>query len=663
MNNEKNGLPRPVCTIVIPLYNYADKVERAIRSVMAQTITNFECMIVDDGSSDRPENVVPNIIANDRRFHFIQKPNGGVATARNAGVEAGTGKYICCLDADDALAPLFLEACVTYLEDHPEFDIAYTGLYYYKPDGVEGLSPWPGECVYDEALERKNQIPTCNVMRRSLWEKLGGQRQRYAPDGAGEEDAEMWIRCFAYGARAKKVTTAGLFLYSWQTGRVSGNSRHRMTDYLAWHPWSRDGKYPFPATFTPNNFSHPVRQYDEPLISVIIPVGPGHGKDILNALDSLDAQDFRRWEAVVIWDTDEDPAYILRTFPHIVFLDFRAGSPHGAGFARNRGVESSRAPLLLYLDADDWLTPDALSTLFSAWEKTGNAIYSDYIGKAIIDEEYAKKMEMEGRLLDFDQKTKVGTIAFKSADYDCEVAIQQPSPQTYIWNTVSTLVPRTWHKQIGGFDESMQSWEDWDYFLRLARAGKCFTRVERQLLIYRFYSGGRRDVGTREWSNLIKYLTEKYKGIKPMGCGCSQDKVNILHSATRNPGVQATSLNEGALNMSDSSFVMIKYLHPNSGQHRVIGPTTQTDYGYRGGGETFLVHISDVNANPNLFLRLPDPQEVVTQQVMEAFPDFEDTPDPGELEDIIEEVRTVEAIEPKPKPKATRRRRSTSKKA
>ena len=239
------GDKRPICTIVIPCYNYAHTLERALNSVKSQTVTNIECIVVDDGSSDNPKEVFDKVVGSDIRFKFLHKDNSGVADSRNSGVFSGTGKYVCCLDADDALAPEFLYACISYLEKDPTISIVYTGLYFYTPDGKEGLSTWPGEFDYDLQLEGKNQIPTCNVSRRIVWERLGGQRQRYAPNGAGEEDAEMWLRSGAYGFRSKKVTDAGLFLYSWMSGRVSGNKQHRMVDYRVWHPWTNDKRPPF----------------------------------------------------------------------------------------------------------------------------------------------------------------------------------------------------------------------------------------------------------------------------------------------------------------------------------------------------------------------------------------------------------------------------------
>jgi len=97
-------LPLPMVDVVIPAYNYADKVGRAIKSVKEQKLSNFACYIVDDGSTDNTAKIVQDEIKGDPRFHYIYQPNAGVAEARNKGVFSGVGKYVCCLDADDAIS-------------------------------------------------------------------------------------------------------------------------------------------------------------------------------------------------------------------------------------------------------------------------------------------------------------------------------------------------------------------------------------------------------------------------------------------------------------------------------------------------------------------------------------------------------------------------------
>lgn len=618
-------MTEPLVTVVIPCYNYADQVSRAIRSVQSQNLSNFECFVVDDGSSDSSVINIRKAIAGDSRFKLVKQTNSGVAYARNTGVFLGTAPFVCCLDADDELDPRFLEVCVKELQKDASLGIAYTGLLAITPDGKEALSRWPGQPDYDAAVDGQNQIPTCNVARRDVWERLFGQRQRYAPEGAGEEDAELWLRAQSIGFRAKKVTDAGLFRYSWLSGRVSGAKEHKMTDYRAWLPYTDDKRHPFSSLATPVRHSHPVRQYDEPVVSVVIPVGPGHLDTLVDALDSLDAQSFRKWEAIVVFDTEIPYTYMRNfalAFPHVKALTTGLRDKDekfhslGAGAARNLGARNAKGYFLLFLDSDDWLSPNAIEHMMTAWESSDDSvIYSDYYGHAYIDEKTASSIG--DRLLSYDPDSGKAILAYQSANYNCEIAVKQPKimpdGNMYIWNLITSLVPRHYHDQIGGFDEDMESWEDWDYWLRMARNGICFTRVPEKLVVYRFYSGNRRDRGVQIGKNLIQYLEGKYKRIKDMGCGCRKEKTVAPTMPQTQSGYPASSqvVPQSARSltiMSDEDFVLVHYNHPNRGEHSVFGAATGKDYGRRSGGERLLVHKADIAAFPHIFIPVEQKQ-------------------------------------------------------
>ena len=90
-------------SVIIPCYNQAHFLNDAIDSVLKQTYTNWECIIVDDGSSDNTKEIANNLAQNDKRIRYVYKTNGGLSSARNKGLESATGKWIQFLDADDAL--------------------------------------------------------------------------------------------------------------------------------------------------------------------------------------------------------------------------------------------------------------------------------------------------------------------------------------------------------------------------------------------------------------------------------------------------------------------------------------------------------------------------------------------------------------------------------
>ena len=585
----------PTVSVIIPIYNKTiEQLKRAIDSCLAQVLKPEKIVVVNDGSSNTSE-IEDFLSSNYKSVLYIYQENQGVAIARNNGIVQVESKYICCLDADDWIEPLFLMSCVNPLEADRSLGITYTGLKWHKDDGKTGISQWPGEWNFDKQVDykaRQNQVPTCCVFRREMWQRLGGYRQRYAPKGAGAEDAEFWTRSGAYGFKAAKVTNEPLFNYS-AGGATSQN--YQEPDWLAWHPWAKDMIHPFASYATPKKQSHPVQQYDEPLVSVIIPVGPGHERQIINALDSLEAQTFRKWEAIVVNDSG-NKLDAISSYPYVKLLV--TSGKRGAGYARNRGVEIARAPFIIFLDADDTLHPDALELMITAWNQQQKIIYSDYVGHAFIELALAQKLQQEQRLQSYNDKDGEAIINYKGFEFDCQRALRQPEQPVYIWCNISCLVPKRWHNEIGGFDESMQTWEDWDYWLRMVQAGKCFYHLKRELLRYCFFSGKRRDLAVNDRqisSSMLQYLTNKYEDISKMPCGCKND--------------DNKKIAEGQVqSVADNNYVRMKYTG-SRGNHHIIGafemdfdpglPTRRKGskfvhyYGYASEGHVTLVHRED----------------------------------------------------------------------
>lgn len=115
-------------SVIIPLYNKAPYIEKALRSVLAQTFTDYELIVVDDGSQDDSANVAEKVLAESViRHQLIHQDNAGVSCARNRGVANSQGEYLCFLDADDWWAPSFLAEMSTLIDEYPEAGIYGTG--------------------------------------------------------------------------------------------------------------------------------------------------------------------------------------------------------------------------------------------------------------------------------------------------------------------------------------------------------------------------------------------------------------------------------------------------------------------------------------------------------------------------------------------------------
>lgn len=591
--------------VVIPMYNKAGTVLRAIRSAIKQTHKPERIVVVNNNSTDdfAPQIELAERMADeaDIDFRFVNCPEQGVAHARNYGIAACDQALICCLDADDEMLPAFLDVCRDAVLSDTSIGIAYTALEAVSPDGKSTVSAWPGKYDFDATLRGRNQVPTCCVFRRIAWERAGGYRQRYAPLGAGSEDADLWLRMGLLGWDGIQASTEPLFRY-YLGGAVSGNPHYREKDWRGDKGWIDTGEFPFAATASPaNKESHLVRQYDEPVVSVIIPVGPGHYKTLIDAIDSVEGQTYRRWELIVVGDGDSETReeadawnHLKDAFPFVRFCTTIKG-PRGAGAARNLGAEFAKAPLLLFLDADDWLTPTALADMMEAHNVNPESIiYSDYIGHAYIEDNHLlMRLRNSHRLTDYNEKSKEATVLYYAFDYDCELAQSQPveGKDPYIWNIISSLVPKTYHREIGGFDEAMESWEDWDYWVRLARAGKCFHHLAKPLLEYRFFTGRRRSLanpsesgenGRQLSAHLLEYMRSKYERTETMPCsGCGGGRRTSVPPVPMNLNV-----NGGIMAAASSSdMVEVELADGNVGDHLIA--VQGQSYGYKSHGDHF----------------------------------------------------------------------------
>ena len=115
-------------SIVVPAYNAEKYIAETIDSVIAQTYTNWELIIVNDGSKDNTLQIIESYSKKDKRICFITKQNTGVSDTRNTGIEKVKGEFIAFLDADDVWLPFNLEKKITFLVNHPETDFVFSNM-------------------------------------------------------------------------------------------------------------------------------------------------------------------------------------------------------------------------------------------------------------------------------------------------------------------------------------------------------------------------------------------------------------------------------------------------------------------------------------------------------------------------------------------------------
>ena len=188
--------PPPRVSVVIPAYNAAWSIARTLDSVLSQTYSDFEVIVVDDGSSDRTIDIVQNYIERDRRIRLISQPNLGVAAARNAAIAQARGVFIAPLDADDVWRAENLTCQIAALEAAGRSTpFSFAGTYLLDALDVERKGPvFPKDLRADYVtLLRRNWVNcgSAAVFRRDAALAAGGYSEKLREEDA--QGAEDWL--------------------------------------------------------------------------------------------------------------------------------------------------------------------------------------------------------------------------------------------------------------------------------------------------------------------------------------------------------------------------------------------------------------------------------------------------------------------------------------
>lgn len=183
-------------SVIIPLYNKAPYIKKALRSIIEQSFRDYELIVVDDGSSDGSFDVTKETLKESGLdYHLIRQDNAGVSTARNNGIAASHGEFICFLDADDWWAEDFLQKMDLLIREYPDAGI-YGTNYYYVKNGKQRVcvtTAKTGYINYCKVYAERLQMPlwtgaTC--IRREVFDEVGGFRTHLKLG----EDFDLWIR-------------------------------------------------------------------------------------------------------------------------------------------------------------------------------------------------------------------------------------------------------------------------------------------------------------------------------------------------------------------------------------------------------------------------------------------------------------------------------------
>lgn len=218
----------PLVSIIVPVYNAKKYLSRCIDSILGQSFTNFELLLINDGSQDNSGKICDGYAANDNRVRVFHKENGGVSAARNYGLDNATGKYVCFVDADDWVDKDYLKQLLPNAEE--EMVVCSIG---YEGNTNKNLcisnKKRNKECIESTLHQMIDHMaicsPCCKIMRRDIIER---DQIRFDTDVSAGED--MLFICDYFSAGIENIRTISLPLYHYYV--VDNESlSHRIVDF------------------------------------------------------------------------------------------------------------------------------------------------------------------------------------------------------------------------------------------------------------------------------------------------------------------------------------------------------------------------------------------------------------------------------------------------
>lgn len=218
----------PLVSVIIPCYNQAQYLDEALESVFNQSYKHWECIIVNDGSSDNTDKIAKKWIARDARFKYIFKENGGVSSARNLGIRIAVGEYILPLDGDDKIGKEYVKEAIMSFEKDNSLKVVYCK--------AEKFGDEKGEWILNHFslynLSKKNIIFCSALYRKNDWKSVGGYDVNM---DNGLEDWEFWIAILKNGGKVYCLQEVGFYYRIKEKSRnnqLIGKDKKNLLEYL-----------------------------------------------------------------------------------------------------------------------------------------------------------------------------------------------------------------------------------------------------------------------------------------------------------------------------------------------------------------------------------------------------------------------------------------------
>lgn len=206
MNNE------PLVSVIIPCYNAELYIEETLQSLTEISYKNWECIVVNDGSTDNSEEVIVKFCDNDKRFKYFRQSNAGPSVARNYAISKSVGEYILPLDADDLISKTYIEEAVNIIHNNKEIKLVYCNAEMF------GLlnQKWNLPNYSFPELLKENMIFSTALYRKSDYDNTRGYDPKFK---LGREDWDFWLELLKSGGEVHKLEGIHFFYRIHETSR------------------------------------------------------------------------------------------------------------------------------------------------------------------------------------------------------------------------------------------------------------------------------------------------------------------------------------------------------------------------------------------------------------------------------------------------------------
>lgn len=511
-----SAIEQPALSVVIVAYDEDQELIRCLNSFLNQTRTDFELILIDNGLAPHTRATLTNYSL----LHLTLTTNVGCCAGRNIGALFATAPLLCFVDADGYVGPEYVQCAIAALEDASV--VAARGR-------VKQINP--NEVDPNHYYRSDSEIP-CDistegnsVWRRDVFVKAGGFEHALA----GMEGTILTYRLievFGFSTHAFRYNPKLVLYHAYNVDAASAPEKQYRYALIQWHVNNRFPmiehlrafytKIAHASRIPPHTtlskmfdqaretvedlarargamrctarlqYQQALKDRPQPSISVIIPCF-NLGKTLSSAIESVIGQSQDNVEIIVVDDCSTD-AFTKEVVTHWeqYLLVLRQEVNRGVSAARNRGIAQARAPYILCLDADDTIEPQYLEQACNVFaESSSTGVVSTW-------------MRFTG--------TQHGV--WKPNDYIKlkDALISSPIP------TASCFRKELW-QQLGGYDEELRGFEDWNFWLGALRAGWDIRVIPQFHFNYNLRLGGKMADSTANSLNLITRIVENYKDV------------------------------------------------------------------------------------------------------------------------------------------------------